>query len=182
MRNRHAFSMVEVIVALLIMAALAAVIMPGVVRSMDRARVERGFEQLEGMAAGIIAFENDVNRYPSTLTMLASAPVAGDDNSCGVDLNNGQRSAWAGPYLDRLVPAPGVPVGIGTALPALVRISLGGQSANLLVVVNDVSEADALALDEMVDGDGAGAGTVQWGAIEADGFVTLTWVTPIHGC
>ena len=182
MRNRHAFSMVEVIVALLIMAALAAVIMPGVVRSMDRARVERSFEQLEGIAAAVIDFENDVNRYPSTLTMLATAPVAGDDNSCGADLSNGQRGNWAGPYIDRLVPAPGIPVGIGTAATGLVRIPLSGQSALLLIVVNDVSEADALALDQMVDGDGAGAGTVLWGPIEADGFVTLAWAIPINGC
>lgn len=174
--------MVEVVIALLIMAALAAVILPGIVRSMDRARVERGRDQLEALVAGIAAFANNVNRYPGTLTMLATRPVTGDDNSCGDDLNAGQLGSWVGPYIDRLVPASGIPIGIGTATPAIGRTNLGGASGLLLITVNDVSEGDALALDEQVDGDGAGAGTVQWGAVEADGFVTVTWIMPVNGC
>jgi prepilin-type N-terminal cleavage/methylation domain-containing protein len=179
---RRGFSLVEAVVALIIIATLAAVVTPGLVRAIDDARVQRGLESLETITTAILDYEDDINEYPPNLFQLVNELQPGDDDSCGNNLSNGERNRWDGPYLDRIVPTGGVPVGVGTALPALIRFPTGGNDALLLIVVNDVGEEDALALDRRVDGDGMAAGTVLWTPIEADGLVTLGWAIPINGC
>lgn len=178
MIRRRAFSLIEVLVALAVMVTLAAVIVPGVVQILDRARVDRGYESLNAISAAVLAFRTDVGHSPAALTQLSEPITGAMSSSCGVSYGQkgGQAAkAWAGPYLNRIVPTTGLPVGIGTAENALNQVG-----ATLQVTVNGVLEADALALDTRVDGgDGAGAGGVQWSGTD---FVTLLWVMPAPAC
>lgn len=182
MSARSGFSLMEAVVALIITATLAAVVLPGLVRALDDARVQRGLDSLEAIASAILEYEDDINAYPPNLFQLVTELQNGDDDSCGDNLSNGERNRWDGPYLDRIVPSTGVPVGVGVAAPTLIRFPTGGNDALLVVVVNDVGEEDATALDARVDGDGMSAGTVLWTSVEADGLVTLGWAIPINGC
>lgn len=179
MRRRDgAFSLVEVLVAIAVMVTLAAVIAPAVVRMLDRARVDRAHDSLTTLAAAIFEFQADVDSWPAALTQLSEPITTAQSNSCGGSYGvkgGAPAKAWAGPYINRVVPTSGLPVGIGTALNPLVH-----GTVPLRIVVEGVTEADALVLDTLVDGDdGPAAGTVQW---TGSGVVTLNWVMPVPPC
>ncbi|HKJ91542.1 MAG TPA: prepilin-type N-terminal cleavage/methylation domain-containing protein [Longimicrobiales bacterium] len=177
--RRRGFTLIEVIVALAIMITLAAVVVPSVVSSLDRARVDRAQESLQGIADAITAFQGDVNTYPASLTQLIVAVQNQDPDICGNGIQNKDARNWTGPYLHRVLASGGLPVGIGTANNAFSVVA----ATNMAISVTGVELADAEALDDRVDGDGTqSSGTVQWSAPDADNFVTLYWVVPFSGC
>lgn len=193
------FSLIEVIVGLAIMVMLAAVVTPEVMGTIDRARVEKGGEALQGVAAAVAAFEADLDRYPGRLAHLAAPVSTGETNSCGYSFVKQEVDDWDGPYLDRMVPAAGFAIPLGQVQDELIREppaatgpgrspkkAKGGATTGagtLSVQVEGVREEDALAVDAEIDGaqDGAG-GSIQYTVADESGMVTLYYVLPISGC
>lgn len=182
-RNRTGFSLIEILAALAIAVVVAALVAPGIAASLDRARISRGLDSLEAVRDAVLAFEDDVREYPGTVSQLVDALGGGDTDICGNTYTGGERNRWAGPYLDRLLPASGLPVGVGTVADAFVLYVQGGDVDWLAIETDSVEEADALELDDQVDdGDGLAAGTLQWTVPDADGLVTLSFIIPIPAC
>jgi len=90
--SARAFSLIELLLVLVILAVLAAVIVPKFTRRSEQARVTAAKTDLSVIDGAIDAFEIDNGRYPSTqegLRALTEQPPG--------------LTTWHGPYLKRAV-------------------------------------------------------------------------------
>jgi prepilin-type N-terminal cleavage/methylation domain-containing protein len=174
--RRQGFTLAELLVVLAVIVILAAVIVPHAVRTADKARVEAAAAALQNVSDAIKAFRDAVRQLPGDLRHLVEPLSAGQRACNGQPYSGAERGRWNGPYLDRLVPATGLPVAIGTALLPIVPDT---STSNARIQVVNVLEEDAIALNELVDGDGSRtSGTVRWTLPDARGLVTLYYQTP----
>lgn len=93
--SRAAFTLIEILVVIAVIAILASLVAPNVFQHVGTARSTTAKSQIEMLATALDAYRLDNGRYPSTtqgLAALVSAPT--DEPSVG----------WRGPYLRRAVP------------------------------------------------------------------------------
>jgi general secretion pathway protein G len=89
----RAFTLVELMVVILILAILAALIVPRVIGRQDDAKRAKAATDISRLANALQAFRLDTDRYPTSeegLDALRQAPS---------DVNN-----WKGPYIERALP------------------------------------------------------------------------------
>ena len=94
--RRRAFTLIELIVVIAIIATLAAVVAPAIFQNVGDAKTSAAKSQVEMLGLALNAYRLDNDRFPTAdqgLEALRTAPVAGD-----VPRN------WRGPYLTRVVP------------------------------------------------------------------------------
>lgn len=82
------YTLTEMLVVIGIIALIAAVLTPGLMSQMGRARAKAAQLQLETVAASVEMFRNDVGRYPTAAEGLAALVT----EPAGVE-------GWSGPYL-----------------------------------------------------------------------------------
>jgi general secretion pathway protein G len=93
---RAAFTLIEILVVLAIIATLAALVGPAVFRNVGDSRAQAARSQLELFALALEQYRLDNHVYPSTeqgLAALRTMPVTGEPPR-----------KWRGPYLRRVVP------------------------------------------------------------------------------
>jgi prepilin-type N-terminal cleavage/methylation domain-containing protein len=178
--HRPGYSLIEVLVTISLFTVIAVILLPVLFTSSTGERLDKADEDLKEITDALAAFYADVGRWPGAMTQLVSPIAGGDQDICG-NTYGGRRTRWAGPYLQKVLPAGGLPVGVGTALDTFEH-GVGPTIDYLRIVVTDVAGSDALALDHSIDGsDGAASGTVQWAGVTS-GVVTLYWTVPITRC
>ena len=94
--RRRAFTLLELIVVIAIIATLAAVVAPAIFQNVGDAKTSAAKSQVEMLGLALNAYRLDNDRFPSSeqgLEALRTMPVGGD-----VPRN------WRGPYLTRVVP------------------------------------------------------------------------------
>ena len=82
------YTLTEMLVVLAIIGLIAAVLVPGLIGQLGRARAKSAQMQLDTIAAAVEVFRTDVNRYPTNaegLNALLAEPAGTD--------------GWTGPYL-----------------------------------------------------------------------------------
>lgn len=177
--GRKGFTLVEILVALAIGIVLAAAVLPSFIGGVDRSRVAETAESLQGIATAMSAMYDDVGRYPGQLSHLTAGITAGEVDGCGGQYDAAATASWAGPYLNRTVPASGLPLPIGVARDALTFDA--GPPAVLRIHVDDVTERDALELNRRMDSDDDPAtGGVRWGAVSGSGLTELIYARPVR--
>ena len=140
-RTRKAFTLIELIVVIAIIATLAAVVAPAVFRNVGDAKVGAAKSQIEVFALALNAYRLDNDNFPTSeqgLEALRTSPTTGDPPR-----------NWRGPYLSRVVPLdpwgrPYIYVAPGKANP---------QSFDLYT----------LGRDGKTGGDGEDADITSWG-------------------
>lgn len=86
---RRAFTLVEILLVVVIIGILAALVIPRIAGSSERARVTAATTDINGgIKSALGAYEVDMGTYPNSLQSLITAPS---------DARN-----WHGPYLDSL--------------------------------------------------------------------------------
>jgi general secretion pathway protein G len=93
---RAAFTLIEILVVLAIIATLAALVGPAVFRNVGDSRAQAARSQLELFALALEQYRLDNHVYPTTeqgLAALRTMPVSGEPPR-----------NWRGPYLRRVVP------------------------------------------------------------------------------
>jgi general secretion pathway protein G len=90
-RHRHAFTLVEMLLVLVILAVLAAVVIPKFSGRSQQAKETAAKTQIKSIELALDAFEVDTGAYPQNLDALVNQP------------SNAQN--WRGPYLKQGVPA-----------------------------------------------------------------------------
>jgi prepilin-type N-terminal cleavage/methylation domain-containing protein len=194
--TRKGFTLLEQVIGLAIMLVIGAAVVPYLVGGADRTRVSQAATSLSGIVDATTAFNRDVRGgnnitpFPGRLSHL-TRPIAGGDGAyldiCGGTYSAGNAAAWKGPYLNRDIPAAGLPVAIGTARDSLVLVLSEGGTL-LAIEVMDVTVEDARALSRHVDNDDAdtpdAVGSVRWtpAAGDAEGRVTLHYLRPVPAC
>lgn len=92
-KNRRGFTLIELLVVILILAILAAMIVPRVVGRTDDAKRAKALSDLSALSSALSQFRLDVGRYPTTeegLESLRSAPA--------------DASGYRGPYTTKSIP------------------------------------------------------------------------------
>lgn len=179
---RGGFTVVEVLVALAITALLGALVVPAILASVDRARVDAAEESLGAIADAVNLFADRVQEHPRQMTQLVIPITTGMTDICGGAYTNGDVGQWGGPYLDRAIPSAGVPIGIGTVQNTFTSRADPSGIDYLQPVVNGVLVEDAQALDNRVDGgDGINSGAIRW-TVTGGGFATVFYLIPYPDC
>ncbi len=86
------FTLVELLVVLVILAMLAALVGPKVIRYMSSSKAKTAHVQVASYQTALELYHLDLGRYPQTsdgLGALAKAPL--------------EAAGWGGPYLDKAV-------------------------------------------------------------------------------
>jgi general secretion pathway protein G len=91
--RRRAFTLIELLLVLVILATLAALVVPRFTKRSEQAKITAAATQIDYMKLALGQFEIDCGRFPTseeTLEALMTAPGSAD--------------GWHGPYLDKGVP------------------------------------------------------------------------------
>jgi general secretion pathway protein G len=91
-QRSRAFTLVEMLLVLVILAVLAAIVYPKVVGRSEQARLTAAQTQIAAFKTALDAFEVDNGYYPKSLDDLVQKPR---------DAQN-----WHGPYLDKIPQDP----------------------------------------------------------------------------
>lgn len=186
---RSGISLIETVVATAMVLILASVFIPSLLASADRLQVQEAALILEELQDAISTMRYDNQDWPQRLSHVSTRITTSDQNICGNTYVQGRVTNWNGPYIDRLFPPTGLPIGIGTVRDVLGRQVIqgnpnsGGAISLVRMYVDSVPEEFALELNRIVDADDdAAAGTVRWSGISGSGFTTVEWLRIIKGC
>lgn len=90
------FTLLELIIVIAIMAVLATLVAPAVLRNVGDAKASAAKSQIEMLATALTAYRLDNDAYPSTGEGLRALRVAPS--------GSGASANWRGPYLTREIP------------------------------------------------------------------------------
>ncbi len=90
-KNRKGFTLIELVVVILILAILAALIVPRIVGRTDDAKRSKAASDISTLRAQVQLYKTDVGNFPDALLDLRTRPSEGADG-------------WRGPYLDKELP------------------------------------------------------------------------------
>lgn len=179
-RVPSAMTLAEVLIALAIVALLAAIVIPQVTGQLRKGQAAAIAQQLTSLREAISSYQDNVTRYPTTLTQLTTALVNGDQDLCGVNLSAANRNNWRGPYLAQTILTTGIPVGDAIVRNDIARNPLTDAATPpgiLRITVASVPITIAADLDKQFDGDSVyTTGTILWAGD------SLTFQMPIRGC
>lgn len=90
-RIRKGFTLIELVVVILILAILAALIVPRIVGRTDDAKRAKAASDISTLRSQVQVYKVDVGTFPEQLMDLRTRPSEGSDG-------------WRGPYLDKELP------------------------------------------------------------------------------
>lgn len=124
-KRRKGFTLVELLVVIVVLAVLAAIVLPKFMNSSKRSKESALRSDLKLIRNAISLFQADCGCFPKTLADLAaaSAPAKGLD-SAGADATI-TGSDWHGPYLQEVPkdPTDGSDFVYSTASPTVGKVS-----------------------------------------------------------
>jgi type II secretory pathway pseudopilin PulG len=188
----------EILVGVVIIAALAALVAPVVTDRLREQQLEALATTLDNVKTGILNFHNDVGRYPGRLYMLQKRP-SGDPDICGVTIASTLTAKWQGPYLAiahaQLALNPdrtGVAAADWQLSDTLFRTVGTTTTMDILGInIREMRIADVQRMNTLLDGStvppqptGADtSGLFRWtGASGGATSTTGMYVIPIYGC
>lgn len=185
--TQRGFSLLEVVIAVALLAITAAVIIPAVAAVESRSRAVRVRGEFEGIRVGFDRARQASSRFPAYVSQITEKPIDNDPSNC-TDAKNltwptQQTGLWHsnknlfGPFFRRRLSRRASTTGFiaadgwGTVSDIIGKVS----STLFFLTVSNVSEMDIAELDALVDAsNGAAAGTVRWtGPVE--GYVTVEY-------
>lgn len=187
---RRGFSMMEILVALAIIAALTAVLVPALAGKLRDSRTTAISQTLLGLSQGIAEFKRATTRYPGSLTLLTTAPTSESPDICGNILSTIPASLWRGPYSSREILSEGISMGDAVIQASLSRV-VSGTSIWLMIDSKDVENASASDLEASLDGGAPDAGTgtirstsgsVGTATAASPGTLNVSYAIPINSC
>lgn len=144
-----------------ILAIIGAAIIPSIASYKKQQLINQTATELLAIGAAVQKFELNANvgTYPGKLSDLTNEITLTDATSCPTRTYTAEAATVAkwrigGPYLDRVVPTTGLQLSLGVANNVLTRTSGVNLVGTLLVTVPNFDFADAVALNDVVDGTG----------------------------
>lgn len=180
------FTVMEVLVALGIVAILAAMMIPAVKARLDAAEAAAITDNLRAVRTAVLAYRDNVNRYPRYLTQLQGKPsiTIGDVDLCDNFLPTRLIDSWRGPYLAQRVTTLGMQVGNSIVANQLSRNQAFNElqpEGYLIVEVQDVVVGIAREVDRAFDPLNFGIVDLTSGAISWESGL-LRFYIAVRGC
>jgi type II secretion system protein G len=172
-RSRAGFTLVEILVALVLIGLLVGALVPSVLNQLGRGDTNRAIEDLSAIENAVRSFRVDVRRWPGDLDDLVIQPVISPAPPADTALvgqggyTAGLLQQWNGPYLERVTLTPtdetlASPNG-GTIRSNFTTVTAAGQPSYLAVEVVDLALDQIEEIDQVVDnGDGQSSGRIRW--------------------
>ena len=156
------FTMVEVLVALAIVAVLSAVVLPSLMGKLRDSRTTSLSQTFLGLSQGIAEYKRATTKYPSSLLLLTTAPTSASLDICGNAISTTPAGLWRGPYASRIIVSTGIKMGDAN-IPTGLRRVVVGSAVFLIIDAEDVETATANDLEAQLDGGTADltAGTIR---------------------
>lgn len=175
LRARRGFTLAELLVALAIIAALAAVLIPAVTGQIAKSDVSRAIQDLTNLRTGVEQFVADVHRYPGKVSHLTNQITVAQKD---ININTypaGLVGRWKGPYLAKDTLPGGHQTGFGAVIrDSLVRLTYQAGVNYVTVVVAGISQADFNQIDLEIDGTvNAATGLLRWVTGDTVKFLTI---------
>lgn len=193
---RRAFTVMEIVVAVFILALMSAAIIPALMGRIRDAQSSALSQTVFSLSLAVFEYRKAVTVNPAQLIQLAAKPLATDKDACGNNIGAANVNNWRGPYVSRELLSTGI--GIGDARISNILYRLPGPPTILFIDVEFVDLNTAIAIDRAYDGaaDTPGSGTVRYQSALLDrpapasvtylaapaGMVTLSYGIPITGC
>ena len=158
MRYERGFTLLEILVALVLIGLLAGVLVPTVTNQLSRGEAGRVAEDLGGIEAATKAFRVDVQRWPLHVRHLAVQPTAAaPDSVFGGGLYPANLiSRWRGPYLEKgSIPGDTLPTAAGGVILGRFLPITWGATSFISVRTKGITQANARAVRLILDGDTA---------------------------
>jgi prepilin-type N-terminal cleavage/methylation domain-containing protein len=188
-RNRRGFSLGEILVAVMIVAVVAAVVIPTVASQVQKADPQSVGNTALAVRGAVEQFLSDVRRYPLSFSQLTKAPAAGTIGLVGGNYATTEILRWAGPYLQKdSIAALGTASGLSFD-PNFKVDTLGVTGLSETTATNPVyltlciamDSLSALAVDRMFDDGDLTTGAFRWTVNTAGTTDTLKFlVVPIQ--
>lgn len=189
-RPRRAFTVLEVIIAIILIAMMSAAVIPALMGRIRDAQTSALSQTLFSLSLAIFEYRKAVTVYPPQLLYLAQKPASTVTDACGVTpIGVPNSNNWRGPYVSRELVAGGIGIGDAVIDNALRRVA--GPPVVLFIDVASVDSVAALDIDQQFDGatNTPTTGTIRYtklavGAVGAatSGFLNLSYGLPITGC
>jgi len=93
-KSRRAFTLIELMLVLVILATLSAIVVPKFTGQSKKAKITAAKTQISQLAVALDAFEIDVGRYPTNVEGLRAL----------VEKPTAEAEGWQQPYLSRDIP------------------------------------------------------------------------------
>jgi general secretion pathway protein G len=109
-KGRHGFTLVELLVVIVVLAVLAAIVLPKFMNSSRRGKESALRSDLKLIQNAVSLFDADTGYYPKTLADLTATSAPTTATAKGLD-DSGTEAAyspsdWHGPYLQELPKDP----------------------------------------------------------------------------
>jgi prepilin-type N-terminal cleavage/methylation domain-containing protein len=181
-RHSHGFSIMEILVALAIIALILAVAVPMVARRLSDGEAGSVASTLDALRRGVLEYRADVRRYPTHLRYLSAAPGSAVD-ICNQTVPASFLTGWRGPYIDRSITTSGVGISDMTVLDSIGRVAFtSSTTGDLAIRVNNVDSTVARLIEREQDGSlDFAAGTIRWSQTGGTRGI-LSLIIPARGC
>ncbi|MGI6294836.1 MAG: prepilin-type N-terminal cleavage/methylation domain-containing protein [Armatimonadota bacterium] len=102
-KSKKGFTLVELLVVIVVLAVLAAIVLPKFMDSSARSKESALKSDLKLVRTAISLFQADIGKYPNSLADLAESDVSKVKGKDGAAVSAGD---WHGPYLESVVTDP----------------------------------------------------------------------------
>lgn len=102
-KRKLGFTLVELLVVIVVLAVLAAIVLPKFMNSSARSKESALKSDLKLMRNAASLFQADIGKYPNTLADLAESDKTKVKDSGGTVVS---ATDWHGPYLDSVINDP----------------------------------------------------------------------------
>jgi type II secretion system protein G len=151
--DRRGFTLLEILVALVLIGLLIGAVTPSVLSQIGKGEVNRVVEDLRSLETGAKLYRSDVSRWPQSLGQLATQPSPGSRDVFQRTLPGGALRRWQGPYVERgLIDGDSVPTAAGAVVQAIDTVSWNGTPF-IAFEVRGVDLDDAKLVSATLDGD-----------------------------
>lgn len=183
-RGRGGFSLAEVLVGTLVVAALAAVVIPTVMSRLSASRASALVTEIAGLNASLQAFRKDVGDYPRFLSYLTTMPGSNAQTYCSAGTTfflAPQIAAWKGPYSTRSISGDYTTPEGNTVVNQMTYVAPTGGAPGYLAITIQVVPADVAAdAETAIDGPlgGLASGAFRWSVATGN----ATYFIPVPTC
>jgi prepilin-type N-terminal cleavage/methylation domain-containing protein len=192
--RRNGFSLVEVVVAVVLVATLAAVTVPALRGRMRDGYADALTAEVNSVVSALQAYRRDVGHYPPSLVYLNILPTSGllspptDNCSPPHNLTTLQMARYQGPYISRTITGSKYVINrsdtVATSLTIQLRNLGGSNSVNTIAfTITGVDYDLAQDVDKRLDGNVTATpettGQWQWVTNANTNLVNATFYMPI---